>query len=126
MTDQPFTPPEAPTVSVDGERIRQAGEMGFITLILFAANACCGLLVFVVPLTGAVALYQLQGTVARTEVDRVWRRVALAGGWSGVVLGGLYSIAFALYVLFLIAVIAMPGMAESFSDIEQQIQGFPQ
>lgn len=112
MSDQPFAPPESDAVSADAERIRRAGEAGFLTLILFAANACCGLLVFVVPITGAMALIQIQGLVPRTEVDHLWRRLALTGGWMGVLLGGVLVLIMLAYLAFLAAVLAAPGFIE--------------
>ncbi len=108
-SDHVFSPPNAPAgqAGSDSETLRRAGEMGFTTLLLLAANACCGFLIFLAPITGAMALLQVRGVTPVTEVDHLWLRFARAGGWMGVILGGGACVLLVGYILFLVAIVMM-------------------
>lgn len=109
----PYAPPSAPSDPLESDAIRRAGELGFTTLVLLAANACCGFLVFLVPFTGAMALWQARGRQPTSSVDHLWMRLAVTGGWLGLGIGAVYSLFILAYLAFAVAAIFwFPGMLE--------------
>lgn len=102
-----YAPPSAAPASPthDAEAIRRAGELGFATLVMLGANACCGVLIFVVPITGGMALWQARGRQPVEPVDHLWMRLALTGGWLGLTIGLIFSLVFLGYIALVVGVL---------------------
>lgn len=108
-----FDPPQSTSPAA-----RRAGETALMALLVTSTALCCFPLVLASPVLGGMALWQLHDAPIETDADAVWARVAQVGGWTSLLVGGLYVLFMLAYVAFLVVAIAAGGaLSESMNGL---------